>query len=59
MANAVEEALNRANAEQRAKAQQVIEEARQNISPSDANNAAPPLPALCIWPVACLLVEVY
>jgi len=31
MANAVEEALNRAGAEQRAKAQQVIEEARRNI----------------------------
>lgn len=49
MANAVEEALNRASAEQQAKNQQVIEEARRNIklvsvrddiTPADADSAS-------------------
>ena len=42
MANAVEEALNRANPEQRAKAQQVIEEARRNIKLVSMRDDIPP-----------------
>ena len=42
MANAVEEALNRANADQRAHAMQVIEEARRNIQTADLQMANAP-----------------